>query len=238
MSTDDIEYISSVDNNIHETSIIGPDVIMGTGNVIGPGAIIIGPCEIGNDNWIGPNAVVGTPGEYADQRHGDFWNTGSFGFISIGSGNTIREFVTIQVSPNTKTTIGNNCYFMTKSHIPHDANIEDDVKVACSALIGGFGHIGRGAYIGLGAIIHQRIFIGPGAMVGMGSVVTRNVPPLAKFFGSPAKLMGFNEIKAKPFGFTDKDVSIFTDAYISGQLPDPKNVSQVAASMLNEFTIK
>jgi UDP-N-acetylglucosamine acyltransferase len=222
-------------NKIHKTAIIGPEVTLGQNNIIGPGAVIIGPCEIGDDNWIGPNAVIGTPGEYHERKHGEVWETGSGGVVSIGSSNTIREFVTIQVSPDTKTSIANNCYFMTKSHIPHDAIIEDDVKVACAVLIGGYGHIAQGAYIGLGAITHQRIYVGAGAMVGMGSVITKHVPPLAKFFGSPGKLKGFNKIKSEQFDLTEVDEAIFTEAYQSGHVPNVDTLSEKGKLLITEF---
>lgn len=208
-----MKYNVDMSNNIHSTAVIGPEVVMGTNNIVGPGALIIGPCEIGDNNWIGPYAVIGTPAEYQGLVHPDTWNTGSGGLVIIGSGNTFREFVTVQVSPDTTTSIGSNCYFMTKSHVPHDALIEDDVKVACSALIGGFGHIGKGAYIGLGAIIHQRLYVGQGSMVGMGSVVTKHVPPLAKFFGTPAKLRGLNQVKVSEFGLSIADSDYLSEVY-------------------------
>jgi UDP-N-acetylglucosamine acyltransferase len=230
-----MKYNVGMTNKIHPTALIGPHVELGSNNIIGPGAVVIGPCEIGDDNWIGPYAVIGTPGEYQGLQHPEAWQTGSGGFVKIGSGNTIREFVTVQVSAGTTTSIGSNCYFMTKSHVPHDAVIEDHVKVACAALIGGFCHIGRSAYIGLGAIIHQRLYVGEGAMVGMGSVVTKHVPPLSKFFGSPAKIMGFNEFKSKEFLLTDLDFDQFSMAYDKGELPSPNQLSESACELISRF---
>jgi UDP-N-acetylglucosamine acyltransferase len=218
-----MKYNVGMANKIHPTALIGPHVELGSNNIIGPGAVVIGPCEIGDGNWIGPYAVIGTPAEYQGVSHPESWNSGSDGFVKIGSGNTFREFVTLQVAPGTTTLVASNCYFMTKSHIPHDAVIEDEVKVACAALIGGFGHIGKGSYIGLGAIIHQRIHIGQGSMVGMGSVVTNHVPPLSKFFGSPARLRGGNLLKFAEFGVSEKNSRLLIDSYSDGQIPDLGN---------------
>ena len=50
--------------------------------------------------------------------------------------------------------------------------------------------IGRGAWIGAGAIVMADV--GPGAIVGAGAVVTRPVPPLTKVAGAPAKPIGVN----------------------------------------------
>jgi len=187
-------------NNIHPTALISPNVVMGTGNVIGPNVVICGPAEIGNDNWIGPGSIIGTPGEYQGREHPVSWEYGSGGLIKIGSQNVIREMVTIHVSADTTTSIGDNCYIMSKCYIPHDAVIEDEVKLATTVLLGGYVHVGKAAYIGMGAIVHQRLVIGAGSMVGMGSVVTRHVPPLAKAFGNPCRILGLNEYQLKRFG--------------------------------------
>ena len=224
-----------MENDIHKSSIIGPDVSFGKGNIVGPGAIVIGPCEIGNDNWIGPHVVIGTPGQFHHAKHDVSWEKGSFGHINIGSGNVFREFSTIHVSPGTQTIVGNSCYVMTHAHIPHDALIEDEVKIANSVNLGGYVHVARGAYIGLGANVHQRLYIGPGAMVGMGSVVTTNVPPLAKFFGSPARLMGFNDMKVNQFDLTDQDKLLLITAFNARHLPDPESLSEAGKILFRDY---
>ena len=187
-------------NNIHPTASISPNVVLGTGNVIGPNVVICGPAEIGNDNWIGPGSIIGTPGEYQGREHPVSWEHGSGGLIKIGSRNVIRELVTIHVSADTTTSIGDDCYIMSKCYIPHDAVIEDEVKLATTVLLGGYVHVGKAAYIGMGAIVHQRLVIGAGSIVGMGSVVTRHVPPLAKAFGNPCRIVGLNKYRLKRFG--------------------------------------
>lgn len=45
----------------------------------------------------------------------------------------------------------------------------------------------EGAWIGLGATIHQGVVIGKNAVVGMGAVVTRDVPPNTTVVGNPAR---------------------------------------------------
>jgi UDP-N-acetylglucosamine acyltransferase len=187
-------------NNIHPTALISPNVVFGTGNVIGPNVVICGPAEMGDDNWIGPGSIIGTPGEYQGRQHPVSWEHGSGGFIKIGSRNVIREMVTIHVSADTTTSIGDDCYIMSKCYIPHDAVIEDEVKLATTVLLGGYVHVGKAAYIGMGAIVHQRLVIGAGSMVGMGSVVTRHVPPLAKAFGNPCSIVGMNKYQLGRFG--------------------------------------
>ena len=222
-------------NKIHPTALIGPQVDMGTNNIIGPGAIVVGPCEIGDSNWIGPYAVIGTPAQYQGVHHPAPWDQEVAGQVKIGDRNVFREFVTLHVSEGTSTIVEDDCYFMTQAHIPHDAYIECGVKLGNSVHLGGFVRVGKNAYIGLGAIIHQRLYVGEGAMIGMGSVVTNHVPPLSKFFGSPAKIRGFNEFKSKEFLLTDLDFDQFSMAYDKGELPSPNQLSESACELISRF---
>ncbi len=61
------------------------------------------------------------------------------------------------------------------------------------ALIGGTEfkkvHIGRGAYIGVNAIILPGVNVGEGCIVGAGSVVTKDVPPYTVAAGNPARVL-------------------------------------------------
>jgi maltose O-acetyltransferase len=49
--------------------------------------------------------------------------------------------------------------------------------------------LGRGCYIGAGAIILHSISIGEEAIIGAGSVVTRDVPAHTTVVGVPAKII-------------------------------------------------
>jgi UDP-N-acetylglucosamine acyltransferase len=194
-------------NRIHPTAVIGPDVQLGTRNAIGPYTVILGRCVIGDDNWIGPHVAIGTPGEMRGHHHYVGWaDEEGEGVVEIGNGNVIREFTTVQQSAVGVTRIGNGGYFMTKCHVPHDAHIGDNVTVSCSVMIGGHSIVGDRANLGLGTVIHQRLVIGSGAMVGMGSVVTKNVPPFALAFGSPARVRGANTVGLERAGI-DQDTA-------------------------------
>lgn len=49
--------------------------------------------------------------------------------------------------------------------------------------------IGKGAYLGVGAIILPGVTIGEGAVVGAGAVVTKDVAPYAMVAGNPARFI-------------------------------------------------
>ncbi len=192
------------DNRIHPTAIIGGDVVLGAGNVIGPYTVIMGPCTIGDANWIGPHVCIGAPPEMRGGQHPAGWagDHGS-GPIAIGDRNVVREFTSIQAPTTGFTRLGDDCYLMDKVHIPHDCTVEDRVTISCNVMMGGHTHLGAGSNIGLSSVIHQRIAIGRGAMIGMGSVITKHIPPFALAFGSPARVRGANIVGLTRSGFDD-----------------------------------
>lgn len=167
-------------NFIHPTAIIGPNVIIGTGN------------------YIGPYCIIGMPAE-----HKDFWpdydecsyeglNELQFGSVIIGNNNKLTGNVTVDAGTmgNAKVTIiQNGCWLLKHSHVGHDAVICDDVTISCGAKVAGHAIIGKGCNIGLNAVIHQWQTIKEGCMVGMGSVVTKKLvtEPFMTYAGNPAR---------------------------------------------------
>jgi UDP-N-acetylglucosamine acyltransferase len=57
-------------------------------------------------------------------------------------------------------------------------------------------------------------------MVGMSAVITRDVPPFAKIYGSPAKLRGANTIGMSRRGIAATDIDALHAAYLNGDVPD------------------
>lgn len=177
-------------NEVHPTAIIGPDVNLGSGNVIGAYSVILGDVHLGSDNWIGPHVVIGSPAEHRSFRDED----GGMGRIEIGSANYIYEFTAIQGPTRDQTRLGSRCFIMDKVHIAHDCEISDGVTLAPSVVLGGHVKVERQANLGMGAIVHQFLTIPELSMIGMGSVVTRELPPFSVAFGSPAKVHGLNVV--------------------------------------------
>ena len=200
-------------NKIHPTAVIDPTVVLGSGNTIGPYAVILGNVRIGDNNWIGPHVAIGTPGEMRGGPHPATWaDDADSSTVEIGSRNTIREFTTIQSGHITGTHIGNDCYIMTKSHIPHDGILEDSVTVSCSVMIGGHTIVQEGANLGLGAVVHQQLVIGKRAMIGMGSVVTKSIDPFSMAYGNPVRIKGGNVIGMQRAGLDDSLIAKIVEA--------------------------
>lgn len=182
-------------NSVHPTAQLIGDVVLGSGNTIGPLVVIIGPVTIGDRNWVGTGAVIGAPPEVRDWPHPtDVAQLSSGGGIEIGNGNIIREYVQIHQGWHDVTRVGDHDFVMNQCYLAHDTQLEDRVTLASSVLLAGHVRIGEGANLGLGTAVHQRRYVGNGAMLGMGSVVTHDVPPFARAFGSPARVHGANRI--------------------------------------------
>jgi UDP-N-acetylglucosamine acyltransferase len=205
-------------NHVHPTAVLGDDVVIGSDNVIGAFAVILGPARIGDRNWIGPHVVIGTPAEIRGIDHGT--DAGGIGTgIDIGDGNVIREYTTVHQGHYARTVIGDGCYLMNKCYIAHDNVLHDGVTMASSATLGGHVHVGAGANLGMGATVHQRRVIGPLAMVGMGSVVTRDVPPAALAHGNPCRVRGANRVGMQRAGVGADVIAAVQLAYAAGDAP-------------------
>ncbi len=224
-------------NRIHPTAIIGEGVDIGERNIIGPYAVILGPCVIGDDNWIGPHVVIGTPGEMRGGTHPAAWSgDDGVGPTSIGNRNVIREFVTIQQGNVGTTRVGDDCYIMTKAHVPHDGVLGNRVTVSCAVMIGGHTVVGDAANLGLGTVVHQHLAIGAGAMVGMGSVVTKDIPPYAMGFGNPARVRGANVVGLERAGIDIARREAIDEAHragvdLYGLLPDEMSRFEAAIEL-------
>ena len=201
-------------NSVHPTAQIIGKVSLGSGNTIGPLAVIIGPVTIGNGNWIGTGCVIGAPPEVRSWAHpADALNLGSGNGIHIGNNNVIRKYAQIHQGWHDQTRIGNEVFLMNQSYVAHDCTVEDGATLASSVLLGGHVRIGAGANLGLGTCVHQRKYVGAGAMVGMGSVVTRNIPPFAKAYGNPAKVVSANRVGMERAGIPVPTITAIESAY-------------------------
>ena len=149
-------------NEIHPSAHISSDVKLGSGNVIGANVSIIGEVSLGNGNHIGPGSVIQNRVVIGDENQiygpisigslGEMGTKGDsmpdHGVVKIGNRNTIREFTTINFPVRElETAIGDDCYLMARTHVPHDAVLGDRVVMATNSLIGGGCKVGDAAYI-------------------------------------------------------------------------------------------
>jgi len=169
-------------------TVIDARVQVGTGTDIGPHVVIRGPTRIGADNRIFQFASVGEDPQ--DTKY-----AGEETFLTIGDGNLIREYVTLNrgtVQDAGETRIGNHNLFMAYSHVAHDCRIGDHVIMANAASLAGHVQVQDWAILGGFTIVHQFCRIGAHCFCAMGSVITKDVPPYVIIGGHPAQPRGIN----------------------------------------------
>ncbi|HOA35580.1 MAG TPA: gamma carbonic anhydrase family protein [Bacillota bacterium] len=129
--------------------------------------------QIGKNVFIAPGAAI--IGDVIVEEGASIWFgaviRGDFGRIYIGSGSSIQDNCVIHVMPDCETVIGEN------------------VTVAHGAVLHGC-RIGRGAIIGMRAVVQDFCEIGEEAMIAAGSVVTDRtiIPARHLAAGVPARV--------------------------------------------------
>ena len=158
--------------------------------------------KIGKGNIIGPNVIIGTEAQHPYEK--------SDGKIVIGNRNVFREFTTIHLPTKIKkvTMVGDNCYFMTLSHIAHDCIVEDGVIFSNNVTLGGNTYVMKKSQLGFNVTVHQNQVIGSYSMIGMSSVITKKIKikPGFIFAGNPAKKIAINKIGIKRKNVSKNDL--------------------------------
>ena len=111
--------------------------------------------------------------------------------VEIGEGAIICPFAAI----TSNVQIGRHFHLNIYSYVAHDCVIGDFVTFAPQVCCNGNVHIHDHAYIGTGAVLKQGtaekpLVIGRGAVVGMGAIVTKDVAPGETVVGNPARPLG------------------------------------------------
>ena len=110
--------------------------------------------------------------------------------VKIGSGAILCPFVTL----TSNIRIGNHFHANLYSYVEHDCVIGDYVTFAPGVKCNGNIIIEDYVYVGAGAMLRQGkpgdpLIIGRGAVIGMGAVVVKSVPPGVTVVGNPAKIL-------------------------------------------------
>jgi UDP-N-acetylglucosamine acyltransferase len=211
---------------IHPLAVVSPRSEIGRNVSIGPFSVIEDDVRIGDDctlsarvsvkqgtrlgagNEISEGAVLG--GRPQHKRAGD-----RLGELHIGSGNSIREYVTIHrgLEPGHDTTIADGNLFMVNSHIAHDCRIGSNTIMVNNVMLAGHVTVGNCAYLAGAVGVHQFCRIGPYAMVGGQAHINQDVPPYVTVDGETSLIVGLNAIGLRRAGFSRADIQQLKDAY-------------------------
>jgi UDP-N-acetylglucosamine acyltransferase len=169
---------------------VGRDVDLGEGVRLLSHVIVSGRTTIGAGTVIHPHAVIGGEAQIYNNDAPD-------ARLEIGIGNTIREAVTINLGSKKGrgiTRIGNNCFFMTGSHIGHDCHVGNNVTLANGAMLGGHFDVGDGVIMGGLAAAQQFGRVGRYAFISGLSGISTDVIPYGMAIGLHVRLGGLNII--------------------------------------------
>ncbi|MGE5279796.1 MAG: acyl-ACP--UDP-N-acetylglucosamine O-acyltransferase [Deltaproteobacteria bacterium] len=211
---------------IHPTAVVAPGAWLDEGVAVGPYAVIgekvrigrgtrIGNfCVVENDTTMGRDNVVFT-GAVVGSIPQDLKFDGAPSRLVIGDRNTIREYVTINISTSLEqpTRIGNNNLIMAYSHVAHDCRVGDSCILANGATLAGHVTLEDRAVVGGLTAIHQFVRMGRMCIVGGCSKVVTDLPPYTTCDGHPARFYGLNLVGLRRAGVSAAAIKNLKAAY-------------------------
>ncbi|HEV3270662.1 MAG TPA: acyl-ACP--UDP-N-acetylglucosamine O-acyltransferase [Candidatus Methylacidiphilales bacterium] len=231
---------------IHPTAIVDSSINMGVEVRVGPYAVIEAGCVIGDycevrahavickgtlmgpRNQIGYGAIIGAEPQDYGYKGGRSW-------VEIGSGNKIREYVTIHRASKEEsaTSIGNDNFLMGGVHVGHDAEIGNRAILANNSLLSGYVKVEDGAFLGGATIVHQHTRIGRLAITRGGTRLGKDVPPF--FMATDTNLVsGINRVGLRRAGFSQETRRAIQAAF-ELLYRSNLNVSQALEELGNKF---
>jgi UDP-N-acetylbacillosamine N-acetyltransferase len=105
--------------------------------------------------------------------------------VSIGAGTVIVAGVVV----NPGSLLGENIIINTSASVDHECVIEDGVHIGPGVHLGGRVKVGKGSWVGIGAVVKDRIEIGSNTIIGAGAVVLDNIPDGVVAYGVPARVI-------------------------------------------------
>ncbi len=189
--------------------VIGPEVVLHDHVRLSGHVVIGGKTEIGERTQIFPFASLGQAPQDRKYR-------GEDSRLIIGSGNIIREYVTM--NPGTEqgghvTRIGNNGLYLTGAHVAHDCQIGHHVLLVNNATLGGHCTVEDYASVGGLSAVHQFVRIGAYSFIGGMSGVENDVIPFGMVLGNRAHLAGLNIVGLKRREFEREQIHNLRKAY-------------------------
>ena len=111
------------------------------------------------------------------------------------------------------TTLHNNNYLMSLSHLGHDVQVQNNVIIANNTIIAGFCKIDSYAFLSGNVVVHQHCRIGSHVMVGGLAGVGQDLPPFILVQGYPAVYRGLNLVGLRRRKFSSTDIRLIKDCY-------------------------
>lgn len=189
---------------------IGPNVVLGERCTLVSHVVLDGHTTLGDDNTIAPFACIGIAPQ-------DLKYAGEPTRVTIGSNNSIREYVTISrgtAGGGGHTSIGDGCLIMAYCHIGHDSRVGSGCILANAATLAGHVTVEDYAVVGALCPVHQFCRIGKYSYIGGGTVITRDVLPFSLTSANrESHAYSINKVGLARRGFTPEELKQLRDAY-------------------------
>lgn len=213
-------------SSIHPTAVVSPSAVLGDRVSIGPFAIVEEGTRIGDDCLLGGHSVIkrgvtlGCDNEVGEgavlggkPQHAKIGV--NYGGVIIGSGNRIRENVTIHAAMEAgkNTVVGDHNLLMVNAHVGHDVVMGNHTIIVNNVMLGGHAVVDDRAYLGGAVGVHQFCRIGRFAMIGGQAHIVQDVPPFVTVDGGTSRVVGLNRIGLRRNGFTDEQMTQLKAAY-------------------------
>lgn len=171
---------------------IGKNVTIGKNNTIEPYAIIEENTTIGDNNHICSYAVVGSAPQ-------DIKTKSSEVSLKMGSNNFIGSHALLSAGTDhggMVTSIGDGNRILSRVHIGHDVQLEDNCYLQEDSALGGHITVADGVTFECSTAVHQFVEIGRHATICSNAALTQDIPPFCLASGNRAKVIGFDKDKA------------------------------------------
>lgn len=183
---------------IHTEALLGDNVYIGSNASIGhctigdnviihSNAVIHDEVIIGNDVTLKPGAVLGFDGfGFEKDKSGHLIKFPQLGRLIIKDDVEIGSNTCIDRGSLSDTIIGSGTKINNLCHIAHNVVTGKNVVITAHVNISGSTFIDDDVWIAPNASLRGHQKIGKGAVIGMGAVVTKDVPPGETWIGNPA----------------------------------------------------
>jgi len=184
---------------IHPDAVIGKDAFIGANATIGnckigdnvcicPNVVVNDNVMIGNDVIIKSGANLGFDGfGFERGEDGDLIKFPQLGSLIIRNKVEIGSSTCIDKGALSDTIIGEGTKINNLCHIAHNVIIGKNVVITAHVNISGSSIIEDNVWIAPNASLRGHQTIGKGAVIGMGAVVTKNIPAGETWIGNPAR---------------------------------------------------
>ncbi len=228
---------------IHPTAVVSrnaeidPSVEIGPYSVIDAHVRIAAGCRLMQHVFVTGWTTIGEgctlhPGVVIGHEPQDIKYKGERTFCRVGARNIFREFVTVHrgTTPESETTLGDDCFLLAGSHIGHNCIVGNRVTMVNNALLAGHVEVADQVTFGGVAAVHQFARIGRLSMIAGHARVPMDVPPFA-MIDEDGHVVGINTIGMRRAGIGREDIMAVRAAYrtIYGGAAFREGVAKLAA---------